>query len=69
MHRNIRKIQLLFHLILLSTIANAQTIINTENMMSEIDQSFSYNINFQGNLNIGNIDLIQFSSAHQVSKL
>ena len=69
MHRNIRKIQLLFHLILLSTIANAQTIINTENMMSEIDQSFSYNMNFQGNLNIGNIDLIQFSSAHQVSKL
>jgi hypothetical protein len=68
MHRNIRKIQLLFHLILLSTIANAQTIINTENMMSEIDQSFSYNMNFQGNLNIGNIDLIQFSSAHQVSK-
>ena len=56
MHRNIRKIQLLFHLILLSTIANAQTIINTENMMSEIDQSFSYNMNFQGNLNIGNID-------------
>jgi hypothetical protein len=37
-------------------------------MMSEIDQSFSYNMNFQGNLNIGNIDLIQFSSAHQVSK-
>ena len=25
-------------------------------MMSEIDQSFSYNMNFQGNLNIGNID-------------
>jgi hypothetical protein len=53
---------------LLSTIASAQTIINTENMMSDIDKSFSYNMNFQGNLNIGNIDLIQFSTAHQVSK-
>lgn len=69
MQRNIRKIQLLFQLILLSTIANAQTIINTENMMSDIDVSFSYNMNFQGNLNIGNIDLIQFSTSHQVSKL
>ena len=68
MQRNIRKIQLLFQLILLSTIANAQTIINTENMMSDIDVSFSYNMNFQGNLNIGNIDLIQFSTSHQVSK-
>ena len=68
MQSRIRKIHLLFHLSLLCTVASAQTIINTENMMSELDESFSYNMNFQGDLNFGNIDLIQFSTAHQVSK-
>ena len=37
-------------------------------MMSNLNESFSYNMNFQGDLNFGNIDLIQFSTAHQVSK-
>lgn len=47
---------------------NSQTIINTENMMSEIKDDLSYNISFQGDFNFGNIDLLQFSTAHQFSK-
>lgn len=47
---------------------NSQTIINTENMMSEIKDDLSYSISFQGDFNFGNIDLLQFSTAHQFSK-
>ena len=47
----------------------SQTIINTENMMDEIDERLSYNLNFKGDLNFGNIELIQFSTAHQFSKM
>lgn len=46
----------------------AQTIINTENMMIDDQGKLSYALNFQGNLNFGNIDLIQFSTAQQFSK-
>ena len=42
---------------------NSQTIINTENMMSEIKDDLSYNISFQGDFNFGNIDLLQFSTS------
>lgn len=38
-------------------------------MMSSINQGISYNLNFKGDLNFGNIDLIQFSTSHQFSKL
>ncbi|WP_127142112.1 DUF481 domain-containing protein [Flagellimonas marinaquae] len=45
-----------------------QTIINTENMMSALDDKFSYHMNIRGDMNFGNIDLIQFSTAQQISK-
>ena len=64
----IQNIILLFQLILLSTITSAQTIINTENMMIDDQGNFSYAMSFQGDLNFGNIDLIQFSTAQQLSK-
>jgi hypothetical protein len=64
----IQNIVLLFQLILLSTITSAQTIINTENMMIDDQGNFSYAMSFQGDLNFGNIDLIQFSTAQQLSK-
>lgn len=47
---------------------NSQTIINTENMMSELKDDLSYSMSFQGDFNFGNIDLLQFSTAHQFSK-
>ena len=55
-------------LLLFSPFALAQTIINTENMMIDDKGKLSYAINFQGDLNFGNIDLIQFSTAQQFSK-
>ena len=58
----------LFSFLLFGLAVSAQTIINTENMLSDQDENVSYNLNFQGDLNFGNIDLIQFSTAHQVSK-
>ena len=68
MYNRCLKILSFLCLISLSLYTSAQTIINTENMMSGLDDSFSYNMNFQGDLNFGNIDLIQFSSAQQISK-
>ena len=47
---------------------NSQTIINTENMMAELNDDLSYKISFQGDFNFGNIDLLQFSTGHQFAK-
>ena len=58
----------LFSFLFFGLVVSSQTIINTENMLSDLDESVSYSLNFQGDLNFGNIDLIQFSTAHQISK-
>ena len=55
-------------LLLFGPFALAQTIINTENMMIDDQGKLSYAMSFQGDLNFGNIDLIQFSTAQQLSK-
>ena len=55
-------------LLLFGPFALAQTIINTENMMMDDQGKLSYAMSFQGDLNFGNIDLIQFSTAQQLSK-
>ena len=55
-------------LIISFNLSFSQTIINTENMMKELDSDLSYNLAFQGDFNFGNIDLIQFSTAHQFAK-
>lgn len=47
--------------ILLGQFTIAQTIINTENMMIDDQGKLSYALNFQGDLNFGNIDLIQIA--------
>ena len=62
------KVFVLLFLFLSSYFSISQTIINTENMITDLDDNFSYNMNFQGDLNFGNIDLIQFSTAQQLSK-
>jgi hypothetical protein len=55
--------------LILSNFCFSQTIINTENMMKDIDDSkLSYNLAFQGDFNFGNIDLIQFNTSHQFAK-
>ncbi|WP_296636171.1 DUF481 domain-containing protein [Polaribacter sp.] len=60
----------ILHIIFLLASINlkSQTIINTENMMSDLKDDLSYNLSFQGDFNFGNIELIQFSTAHQFSK-
>ena len=55
-------------LLLFGPFALAQTIINTENMMLDDKGKLSYAMSLQGDLNFGNIDLIQFSTAQQLSK-
>ncbi|MGC6523041.1 MAG: DUF481 domain-containing protein [Flavobacteriaceae bacterium] len=67
LNRTFKALILLF-LFLSSYLSISQTIINTENMITDLDDNFSYNMNFQGDLNFGNIDLIQFSTAQQLSK-
>ena len=55
-------------LLLFGPFALAQTIINTENMMIDDQGKLSYAMSFQWDLNFGNIDLIQFSTAQQLTK-
>ena len=66
MEKKILIFNIIFLLICLNL--NSQTIINTENMMSELKDDLSYSMSFQGDFNFGNIELMQFSTAHQFSK-
>lgn len=69
MKKNRAKIYNFFLLLLLfGPFALAQTIINTENMMIDDQGKLSYAMSFQGDLNFGNINLIQFSTVQQLSK-
>lgn len=58
----------IFIVLLICLNLNSQTIINTENMMSELNDDLSYKMSFQGDFNFGNIDLLQFSTGHQFAK-
>ena len=53
--------------IFVSTLVNAQSIVNTENMSSKLDSTFVLNTSFDGYYTSGNIDLIQFNSANQLA--
>ena len=67
-HITMKIYNFLLFFILFGQFTIAQTIINTENMMIDDQGKLSYALSFQGDLNFGNIDLIQFSTAHQLSK-
>ena len=67
-HSRAKIYNFLLLILLFGPFALAQTIINTENMMIDDQGKLSYALNFQGDLNFGNIDLIQFSTAQQFSK-
>jgi hypothetical protein len=67
-HSRAKIYNFLLLILLFGPFALAQTIINTENMMIDDQGKLSYTLNFQGDLNFGNIDLIQFSTAQQFSK-
>ena len=67
MEKKILVFNIIFLLICLNL--NSQTIINTENMMSELKDDLSYNMSFQGDFNFGNIELMQFSTAHLKSQV
>ena len=67
-HTTVKIYNFLLFFILFGPFALAQTIINTENMMIDDQGKLSYALSFQGDLNFGNIDLIQFSTAQQLSK-
>ena len=63
-----KQISILLLFLFFSLVGTAQTIINTENMMIDNENKFSYAMSLQGDLSFGNLDLIQFSTAQQVSK-
>ena len=57
----------IIYFFLLVTLANAQSIINTENMSSKLDSTFVLTTSFDGNYTTGNIELMQFNSANQLA--
>ena len=65
-HARVKIYNFLLLLFLFGPFALAQTIINTENMMIDDQGKLSYAINFQGDLNFVNMDLIQFSTAQKI---
>lgn len=50
------------------SLISAQTIINTESLMKEIDSTFAVKLNIEGNLNFGNIKLAQLNNSVSVGK-
>tara|TARA_B110000967_G_C18789515_1_gene512570 strand:+ start:413 stop:1183 length:771 start_codon:yes stop_codon:yes gene_type:complete len=46
----------------------SQAILNTETLMKEIDSSFYYSCNLEGDLQFGNINLLQFNGSFLVGK-
>ena len=50
------------------SLISAQTIINTESLMKEIDSTFAVKLNIEGNLNFGNIKLAQLNNSVSIGK-
>lgn len=60
-------LKLIFFLFLSSLTIQSQTIVNTESMMHDLSKTFVYHTALSGNLNFGNINLLQLNSVHQIS--
>ena len=48
--------------------AFSQTIINTEALLKEIDSTFAFKLNIDGNVNFGNIEFAQLNNSFSVGK-
>lgn len=53
--------------IFFTSLAKAQSIVNTESMSSKLDSTFVLTTSFDGNYTTGNIELTQFNSANQLA--
>ena len=56
-------------LFLTSNFCFSQTIINTENLLREIDSTLSVKLNVEANFNVGNINLAQVNNSLTLKEL
>ena len=49
-------------------IGYSQAILNTESILKEIDSTLVFNFNIEGDVKIGNVDLIQFNNSILIGK-
>lgn len=63
-----KKILNIFLLLLASNLLLAQTILNTEKLMSKIDSTFVFGIGLDGNMERGNIELTESNLSLQAGK-
>jgi len=65
---NYHRITLLLTFIIITCSIQAQTIVNTENMMTSSDSSLVLGIGLDGDFQTGNVNLSQFNSTLQLGK-
>ena len=63
-----KKILNIFLLLLATNLLLAQTILNTEKLMSKIDSTFVFGIGLDGNMERGNIELTESNLSVQAGK-
>ena len=63
-----KPIILIFLISFFVTNSFSQTIINTESLLREIDSTFAFKLNIEGNVNFGNIEFAQLNNSLSVGK-
>lgn len=67
-HLNEKKIHLIFFTFFLISNSYSQTILNTENILRDIDSTFAIKFNTESDLNFGNIELLQINNSFSLGK-
>ena len=63
-----KPILLIFLISFFVTNSFSQTIINTESLLREIDSTFAFKLNIEGNVNFGNIEFAQLNNSLSIGK-
>ena len=63
-----KPIILIFLISFFVTNSFSQTIINTESLLREIDSTFAFKLNIEGNVNFGNIEFAQLNNSLSIGK-
>ena len=58
----------IFSILFLISNSFTQTIINTESLLREIDSTFAFKLNIDGNVNFGNIEFTQLNNSLSIGK-
>ena len=58
----------IFSILFLILNSFTQTIINTESLLREIDSTFAFKLNIDGNVNFGNIEFAQLNNSLSIGK-